>query len=599
MQLSAPTLPIDPIAARPSAANGSSNSFGTRESAPKNSDFGALLSAEAEQPANETNSPKPAPTKSRGASVLTADSEKSAPEKGETDEPSASSPPSGAEGQTSSAVDPQNAPVVVILPQLPTGAAAPIGDLALGAMSVAPQSDAVADGSTLSSDATEAGPEFGKFERNGRPFLSEAKHAKHENRRSAPPAYGLSADGSPARNLEVLAQTPAAAMVAPVRPLANLQSSDVTNVSAPRVAVPTSLTSSDQQTGGAELLGFTQQQTEPSVAGHARAKPKMPVGVAEVPVVTPVAPKDIPLARTPIAAAADRVPDPVQASETLAVSANANPSSGAVAWGAHPFQKPRGRATLEVTAEKIADRLSRAGDFVAMLPKPAEITSITADKQILGSSEESLGINAAKPEPLMPATASLPEPATASLETSPFDEMPLSLDALVNAAPQDPELEFDPATRRAVEAALHTAEQFTPGDQRSVRLQFNVGGEDLAVQVEMRGQKVHTTFRTDSPELCTALAREWQSVASVAGADRAQRLADPIFSSSSSSTSGQSSSSDGSAAREQDARAHHAAAQEFAGLRRSLRAPSTGAHEAAAPQTPAQLVTSRRLHTFA
>jgi hypothetical protein len=49
--------------------------------------------------------------------------------------------------------------------------------------------------------------------------------------------------------------------------------------------------------------------------------------------------------------------------------------------------------------------------------------------------------------------------------------------------------------------------------------------------VELKEGTVHTTFRTESTELRTALAQEWQSVVQPAGA-REIRLAEPVFSSS-------------------------------------------------------------------
>lgn len=86
---------------------------------------------------------------------------------------------------------------------------------------------------------------------------------------------------------------------------------------------------------------------------------------------------------------------------------------------------------------------------------------------------------------------------------------------------------------QAVESALAIADHFTTGGQRSVSLQFSVSGVDLAVHVELRGDAVHTTFRTDSPELRTALQHEWQSVAASNPSSQPQRLADPVFTASS------------------------------------------------------------------
>jgi hypothetical protein len=85
-----------------------------------------------------------------------------------------------------------------------------------------------------------------------------------------------------------------------------------------------------------------------------------------------------------------------------------------------------------------------------------------------------------------------------------------------------------PATG-AVENALQVTDlqaAASQGAQSAVNLKFNVAGENLSVRVALQGGQVHTQFRTDSGELRTALAHEWQSVSSGSGASR---LAEPVF----------------------------------------------------------------------
>lgn len=67
----------------------------------------------------------------------------------------------------------------------------------------------------------------------------------------------------------------------------------------------------------------------------------------------------------------------------------------------------------------------------------------------------------------------------------------------------------------------------------TVNLRLQLAGEDLAVRVELRDGEVHTRFRTESTELHTALAREWQALVSESPV-RGARFADPVFSSASS-----------------------------------------------------------------
>ncbi len=115
-----------------------------------------------------------------------------------------------------------------------------------------------------------------------------------------------------------------------------------------------------------------------------------------------------------------------------------------------------------------------------------------------------------------------------------------------------PTAEPTAVAHRAVDAVLTAVERFSAGDRHTVQMQFSVGGTDLSVRVELRGDEVRTTFRTDSPELRSALAHEWQAAGSVA-ADRPVRLAPPVFSSNDSTAF--SAFSGDTASRQRDARA--------------------------------------------
>jgi hypothetical protein len=104
--------------------------------------------------------------------------------------------------------------------------------------------------------------------------------------------------------------------------------------------------------------------------------------------------------------------------------------------------------------------------------------------------------------------------------------------------------------QQAVEAVLTAAERVTSRDQQAVDLHFLVGGADLRVRVELRANQVHATFHSDSAELNSALAREWQGSVPTHGwqdaalvqpwalgnsadsGDRSLRLAPPVFSTS-------------------------------------------------------------------
>lgn len=251
-------------------------------------------------------------------------------------------------------------------------------------------------------------------------------------------------------------------------------------------------------------------------------------------------------------------------------------------------------------AEKIAAQLFRNDQRISASEKAPQIVSLTAGIQNVEDSAGSIGINAAKLGNFMPATASIPTPASVAIENASLNVAPLSFDALVQKENEGSAGQVAVA-RRAVESVLTAADQLATGEQRSVRLQFTVGGEELAVRVELRGDKIHTTFRTDSSELRSALAHEWQSVSAVQNGVRTQRLADPVFASNSSGN-GQNFSSDSGLAQHRDSGHRHSdtSSDEIHGARRAFsNTAAVPVAVAAAPATATQVLNPLRLHTFA
>jgi len=126
--------------------------------------------------------------------------------------------------------------------------------------------------------------------------------------------------------------------------------------------------------------------------------------------------------------------------------------------------------------------------------------------------------------------------------------------------------------QRAVETVLNVvdAQQVTSSQSGTVKLDFTFGGEALAVHVQMKGGEVHTEFRTNSPELRSALSSEWQAAAGHRDAD-GLKLAEPVFSSGNggSSTSGGSSNTEGFAFQQQNSRQQPQASPDAPFLRSS------------------------------
>jgi hypothetical protein len=153
---------------------------------------------------------------------------------------------------------------------------------------------------------------------------------------------------------------------------------------------------------------------------------------------------------------------------------------------------------------------------------------------------------------------------------------------------------------RAVEAVMNVVERYSAGDRHSLSMQFSVGGADLSVRVEMRGDQVRTTFRTDSPELRNALAHEWQAASSDL-TDRSVRIAPPVFSANHASNF--SSFSGDSASQQRDARSRHNEAEDlFSSVASRSRAAAVGSssRESAAPAASAATAgTALHLSTLA
>ena len=252
-------------------------------------------------------------------------------------------------------------------------------------------------------------------------------------------------------------------------------------------------------------------------------------------------------------------------------------------------------------AEKIAAHLSRVAERISSTSKSYQRLTLTTGVEDVAVPKGTVGINAAKSEALMPFAPSTPTPAQVAFENQSLDSMPLSLGSLIKEGAEAGAGPATQAARRAVEAVLTLADQSVATDQRTVRLQFTVGGEELAVRVELRGERVHTTFRTDSPELRIALAHEWQAVSAGQNGGRTQRLADPVFSSNS-SNSGNGMSSDSGAAhqRESSSRQPHATSEAVFGIRRaSLNTAPTAAVGPGSSAVTSSNLNPLRLQTFA
>jgi hypothetical protein len=236
----------------------------------------------------------------------------------------------------------------------------------------------------------------------------------------------------------------------------------------------------------------------------------------------------------------------------------------------------------------------------------------TGDKQVKTDSPMS-GITVAKTESTMPVVPTEEPRSPRNPET--LSVLPVRADFQV-VQPQAERITAEAAApagqnfaERAVATVTSLAEaQFSASMHRagSVQLRLKFGGEDLTVRVELREGVVHTDFRTDSPALREALAKEWQAVAA-ATPGQLQRFLDPVFSPASSSGSladsgGQHHPAHRQAQQQaqQEQLAHRAESWASASpfSRRSALSESF-VPEPAAPRVPALLPTSLRLSALA
>lgn len=220
--------------------------------------------------------------------------------------------------------------------------------------------------------------------------------------------------------------------------------------------------------------------------------------------------------------------------------------------------------------------------------------SLVSEDELVADTSSSLGINAAKTESLMPPfatlSASVPASTARDVTVSPVQTFDSMLPESGEAIP-----ELTQAARRSIDSIMDVAQHFA-ADKRAVTLQFSVSGVDLGVRVELRNDGVHTTFRTDSPELRAALAQEWQSV-TTGQPDRSSRFVDPVFTSNSSGgfTGQESGTMDqrGSHPRPEARFTEDLAALHRAPVDETAEASATPAERTVPSSTPG------RLHTFA
>jgi len=242
----------------------------------------------------------------------------------------------------------------------------------------------------------------------------------------------------------------------------------------------------------------------------------------------------------PVVLPAATQPVPVTSRAPAAAPAAGAELTGAILAGMTgqipPTGQPRSGAAPASAGDRNALTEKNAAGLRTLFPESATIDS--ADKKdflstgqgVVTAASPAVGIGVAEVQSVMPANPFLRSksaPTVAAVANGPIAVGTAPAQMVVTDAPAP--VASLRETMAAVVTAVEALERHADSVQKSVDLQFKVGNEQLALRVELRDGTVHTTFRTDSMELRSALTHEWQAVMPPA-AGRELRLADPVFS---------------------------------------------------------------------
>jgi hypothetical protein len=202
-------------------------------------------------------------------------------------------------------------------------------------------------------------------------------------------------------------------------------------------------------------------------------------------------------------------------------------------------------------------RVSSLGSGDKSSTRGRKNNALVADNKGVATSAPEVGTDTAKRVAVM--SNNTPAHTEKARASDPFLSL-AGISAAASNASNSPAAETAPASptlsshaAQAVREIRDIADGLWAVDRSSVEVRFNfTETEKLSVRVELKDGAVHTTFRTDSPELRDTLAREWQTQTPTAGSDiRPYRVADPVFGSGSSNRDQQGSFTGGDASRQQ------------------------------------------------
>lgn len=254
--------------------------------------------------------------------------------------------------------------------------------------------------------------------------------------------------------------------------------------------------------------------------------------------------------------------------------------------GRVPASSPAGREKIAEASEKFVPTEISGGSEI-------EKRILNTDNDGFADHDIGLGIDSAISGPAMNSPAHSPHATTLPIHGAffaPADQAAVTVTETISG------LNLPSQAQQAVHAVMNAAEHLKSTEQSSVQLKFSVGDASLAVRVELRDGEVRATFRTDSTELRSALAAEWQTIS--ADANRPVRLAEAVFTPATSNHSFNASTSGEGSFQQRDS-GHRPSAELPARPASFFTANRPAAEPAAAEARPAPSRSNLNLYTFA
>ena len=178
--------------------------------------------------------------------------------------------------------------------------------------------------------------------------------------------------------------------------------------------------------------------------------------------------------------------------------------------------------------EKIAGYGPTLAVAGAATPAPEIKEILNSDHKAVAAADTRLGTGVAKsdsPMSFTPSNRPKAEAATPAMALLPTGNPDFATTLAPETATPVGTLREMMAT---VVSALDALEQRWDAQPKRVDLQFQVGGEPVALRLELKEGAVHATFKTETARMRTALTREWQAVMPSATVGLL-RLAEPVF----------------------------------------------------------------------